>query len=90
MKGRSSEQLKAYENKLDAMVEILKRSPMSVREIRNALSVKRRKKTIRPAAATVYARLEVLVERGNVISSKRRKKIAGKSGQRERVYSVRA
>lgn len=82
MKGRSSEQLVEYEEKLKALVDLLV-TPMSVRDILKTLP-----KRERPAAATVYAWLEILVERGEVKRSRRRKKIPGKSGQRERVYAA--
>lgn len=83
MKGRSKRQLLQYEGQLDVLVAVLT-SPMSVREILDVLAKKKKN----AAAATVYARLDVLVGRGEVVSTKRRKKIAGKSGQRERVYSI--
>lgn len=85
MKGRSSDQAAEYEDKLDLLIDVLRVSPMSVREILNALG---RKREFRPAAATVYSRLKVLLDRGDIVSSKRQEKIAGKSGQREYVYSV--
>lgn len=78
-KGRSTDQLEEYEAALVALVALLV-SPMTVREVREALAV-------RPAVATVYARLNVLIRRGEVRYQKRHQKIAGKSGHRERVYS---
>ena len=85
MKGRSLQQVADYEAQLDALAATLISSPMVVQEIRDVLAVKE----VRPSAATVYARLRALEERGyEVRGQKRRKKIPGKSGQREREYSV--
>lgn len=83
MKGRSADQLAEYEGQLVALVDLLT-LPMSVRDILREIGGR----DGRPTAATVYARLEVLVARGEVVRSRRRKKIPGKSGQRERVYSA--
>jgi transposase len=85
MKGRSPQQLADYGAQLDRLAEVLVSAPMVVHEIRDAFTVGKS----RPSAATVYAWIRALSERGyEVKSRKRRKKIPGKSGQREREYLV--
>lgn len=84
MRGRSPDQLALYEANLAALAAVL-RTPMTVRQIRDALAIKKRK----PVVATVLERIEALKARGvKVKSRKRRGKIPGKTGQRERVYWV--
>ena len=88
-KGRSAAQVEAYEQAIRVLRDLLVARPMTVREIREALAVRRGGRVLRPAAATIYARIAVLTERGHPVRArKRRGKIAGKSGQRERVYSM--
>ncbi len=85
MRGRSEEQIEKYERRLGILAAALASSPMAVREIRGVLA----NGTGKPSAATVYLWIDALTERGYVVQSiKRRQKIAGKSGTRERVYSV--
>ena len=86
MKGRSAVQVAAYERELENLVRVLAAGPWTVQEIRDVLAAG---KTKRPAAATVYARIEALASRGYAVRrQKRRKKVPGKSGHRERTYSV--
>ena len=60
-----------------------------MREIQEAFAASNGHTDYPPAAATIYARIEALSAHGYVVKKqKRRGKIPGKSGQRERVYSV--
>ena len=92
MKGRSEEQVRGYEAELEVLAAVLAHAPMNVAEIRDTLvriSAGRNGQSRRPTAATVYARMRALVESGvAVVARKRRRRIPGKSGTRERVYSV--
>ena len=89
MRGRSEEQEATYTAELHELAAVLASSSMTVREIRDVLSKKIKGKMTRPAAATVYSRLRAMAERGICLKKqKRRKKIEGKSGQYEAVYSV--
>lgn len=59
--------------------------PMTVKGVRDALEAR----GYRPSAATIYAQIEALVERGYIVQRrKREEKIAGKRGWYECVYSV--
>ncbi len=84
--ARSVQQSAAYASKLDELVAILSvGTPMTVEEIRAALATEGGM----PAAATVLARIEALKACGVAVKKmKRREKIPGKSGPRERAYSV--
>lgn len=85
MRGRSAAQAAAREEVLHEMAEILASSPMTVRQIRDALS----SEGLVLAPATVLARIAALADLGyEVVGRRRREKVPGKSGPRERVYSV--
>lgn len=85
MRGRSTEQIALYERHLAAIASLLASSPMSVKDVVEHL-------VGTPDACcevTAYARIKALAEHGYDLRWKRRrKKIPGKSGQREWVFRV--
>ena len=85
VRGRSQEQEADYDGDLASLASLLAAAPMTVTEIVAAIEGT-------PSACcrvSVYGRIRVLEERGFPVKRrKRREKVPGKSGSRERVFWI--
>ena len=88
MRGRSPEQVAAYEEVLGRLASLLLSGKMTAGEIRDALSERRDGEVRRPTAATVHARIEALRTRGYAVRRRKKSKDPGCTGQRERLYWI--